>query len=95
MWSRLPCCRLSATVVLADGSVVTAGDTEHADLPWALKGSGGNFGVVAALVIRLESLSDNFGGIVYYRMEDAPEVLRFYRQWTSELHNETTTVLRL
>ncbi len=86
---------VSATVVLADGSVVLASEKENTDLFWALKGGGGNFGVVVSLTIKLRSVPKVFGGMAYYRMADAQEVLSFYREWTGGLGNETSTTLRL
>lgn len=85
----------SATVVLADGSVVVASAAENPDLFWAIRGGGGNFGVVASMTVGLVRLEQIFGGIAYYRMEDAPEVLRFYREWTAGLSDDTSTYLRL
>lgn len=85
----------SATVVLADGSVVTASASENSDLFWALRGGGGNFGVVTALTVKLIRVDKVFGGMAYYRMKDAAEVLRFYREWTTTLGDDTSTVLRL
>ncbi len=85
----------SATVVLADGSVVVASSTENPDLFWAIRGGGGNFGVVASMTVGLVRLGQVFGGMAYYRMEDAPEVLRFYREWTASLTDDTSTILRL
>ncbi len=85
----------SATVVLATGSVVEASETENPDLFWALKGGGGNFGVVASFAVGLVPLGRIFGGMAYYRMKDAPEVLRFYREWSATLGNDTSTILRL
>ena len=86
---------MSATVVLADGSVVTASESENPDLLWALKSGGGNFGVVASFTVGLVPLTKVFGGMAYYHIKDAPEVLRFCREWTAELSNETSTILRL
>lgn len=85
----------AATVVLADGSVVTTTATENPELFWALRGGGGNFGVVASLTVDLLPLGKIFGGFAFYRLEDAPEVLRFYREWSVGLTEDTTTVLRL
>lgn len=85
----------SATVVLADGSVVTASAAENPDLFRALRGGGGNFGVVTALTVRLVRVRKVFGGMAYYRIKDAPEVIRFYREWTATLSDDTSTVLRL
>ena len=85
----------AAQVVLADGSIVNASETENPDLFWALRGGGGNFGIVASLTVALTPLKNIFGGLVYYRMEDAAEVLRFYRDWTATLSDDTSTYLRL
>ncbi len=85
----------SATVVLADGSVVIASATENPDLFWAIRGGGGNFGVVASITVKLAPQGQIFGGMAYYRMEDAPEVLRFYREWSAGLSEDTGTYLRL
>ncbi len=85
----------SATVVLAEGSVVVASATENPDLFWAIRGAGGNFGVVASMTVRLVQLNQIFGGLAYYRMEDALEVLGFYREWSAGLPNDTSTYLRL
>ena len=92
-----PACRAvrAATVVLADGSVVIGSETEHPELFWALKGGGGNFGVVASLTLGLVRMPQVFGGMAYYSLEDAAEVLHFYRNWTSELGNDISTNLRL
>ena len=85
----------SATLVLADGSVVTVSASENPDLFWAIRGGGGNFGVVASLTLSLTPIRTVFGGMVYYHMRDAPEVLRFYREWTAGLSQNTSAVLRL
>ena len=85
----------SATVVLADGSIVTADALENSDLFWARRGGGGNFGVVTALTVKLVRVDKIFGGMAYYRMKDASDVIRFYRKWTATLSDETSTVLRL
>ena len=85
----------AATVVLADGSIVTASANENSDLFWALRGGGGNFGIVASLTVELVRLGKIFGGLVFYKMEDAPEVLRFYRKWAASLTDDTSTLLRL
>lgn len=85
----------SATVVLADGSVVVASAAENSDLFWAIRGGGGNFGVVASLTVKLMPQGKVFGGLAYYRLEDAPEVIRFYREWVATLSNDTSTYLRV
>jgi FAD/FMN-containing dehydrogenase len=69
---------LSADVVLADGTVVTACEDEHADLFWALRGGGGNFGVVTSFEFRSHPLTEIVGGPTLWPMEQAQEVMRWY-----------------
>jgi len=71
---------LSATVVTADGDVVRASDEENSDLFWALRGGGGNFGVVTDFTFRLHPVELLFGGQLVYRIEDAPEVVTKWRE---------------
>jgi len=74
----------SADVVLADGSFVTASEKENADLFWALRGGGGNFGVVTSLEYRLHTLTDIYGGPMFFEVEDAPEVIRAYDRYIAD-----------
>ena len=70
---------LSADVVLADGRVVTANEQSNADLFWALRGGGGNFGVVTAFEYRLHEVSTIIGGPTLWPLERAKEILQWYR----------------
>jgi UDP-N-acetylenolpyruvoylglucosamine reductase len=72
---------LSADVVLADGSVVTASADEHLDLFWALRGGGGNFGVVTSFEFQLHPVDIVFGGPIFYPIERDADVLRFYNEF--------------
>jgi FAD/FMN-containing dehydrogenase len=72
---------LAAEVVLADGRVVTASDREHPDLFWALRGGGGNFGVVTSLTYRLHPVRDVVHGPTAWPIADAGDVLRWYRDF--------------
>lgn len=72
---------VSADIVLADGRLVRASDVENADLFWALRGGGGNFGAVTALEFRLYPVSEFYGGGIYFAIEDAATVLAAYRDW--------------
>jgi len=72
---------VSADVVLADGSFVTAGEDEHEDLFWAIRGGGGNFGVVTSLAFRLHPVSTLVWGPMLWPLEQAAEVMRAYDGW--------------
>ena len=72
---------VSAEVVTADGSVVTTSESEHPDLFWALRGGGGNFGVVTTFEFRLHPVADIYGGPIAYPVDRAEDVLRFYREY--------------
>ncbi len=72
---------VSADVVLADGTFVTADEDRYADLFWALRGGGGNFGVVTSFTFRLHPVPLVFGGPTLWPLEAAPEVLRWYREF--------------
>jgi FAD/FMN-containing dehydrogenase len=73
---------LSAEVVTADGRLLRASTEENADLFWALRGGGGNFGVVTSFEYQIHSVGPVFAGEVVYPLEQAKEVLRFYRDWS-------------
>jgi hypothetical protein len=72
---------LEAEVVLADGTAVRANADDNADLFWALRGEGGNFGVVTAFRFRLNPVGTVVGGPTFWPLEQAPEVMRFYREF--------------
>ena len=80
----------SAEVVLADGRVVTASDADDADLFWAIRGGGGNFGVVTSFEYRAHPVDTIFGGIAAHALASAGEVFDFYRQFTKSLPDELT-----
>jgi FAD/FMN-containing dehydrogenase len=79
---------LSAEVVLATGDVVTANDDTEQDLFWALRGGGGNFGVVTSFEFRAHPLDSVLGGAVLYPLAAAPEVLSFFREFSADLPDE-------
>ncbi len=79
---------LEADVVLADGSVVTASEDEHPDLFWALRGGGGNFGVVTSFLFRLHPLETLHAGPMLWPLERSPEVLRWYRDYMRQAPKE-------
>ncbi|HWM07995.1 MAG TPA: FAD-binding oxidoreductase [Solirubrobacteraceae bacterium] len=72
---------LEADVVLADGRQVRASADEHPDLFWALRGGGGNFGVVTSFLFRLHEVGTIFGGPTFWPVEQGAEVLSVYREF--------------
>ena len=75
---------ISADVVLADGSFVTASESSHPDLFWALRGGGGNFGVVTSFTFQSHPIGENgivYAGPVLYDIDDTAEVMRWYREF--------------
>lgn len=72
---------LEADVVLADGSLVTASADKNPDLYWALRGGGGNFGVVTSFLFRLHPVSMVVAGPTFWPLEKAGEVMRWYRDF--------------
>ncbi len=80
---------LSADVVTADGQLLTAGASENDDLFWALRGGGGNFGVVTSFEYRLHPVGPIvLGGIATYPFDKAREVLSFYREFAGTAPDE-------
>jgi FAD/FMN-containing dehydrogenase len=73
---------LAYDVVLASGELIRASSNEHADLFWALKGGGGNFGVVTSITYRMYPITTVISGMVLHPLADARDVLRFYRDFT-------------
>src|SRR5215208_4854206 len=87
---------VSADVVTADGQLVTASEHEHPDLFWALRGGGGNFGVVTSLEYRLHPVGPLvFAGPVFYAAADAAQVLRGWRDLTATMPDELTTLANI
>jgi FAD/FMN-containing dehydrogenase len=79
---------LSADVVLADGRLVHAGKDENQDLFWALRGGGGNFGIVTSFEYRLHPVSTVIGGPLFWPIEKLGSTLRWYRDWLPRASEE-------
>ena len=75
---------LSADVVTADGRLLVASDHENEDLFWALRGGGGNFGVVTSLEFQLHPVKDIYGGPMFYELSEVETILRFYRDFIGD-----------
>jgi FAD/FMN-containing dehydrogenase len=79
----------SCDVVTADGDLVVASEQEHPDLFWALRGGGGNFGIVTSFTFELQPLGPTvLAGMVAWSMDHAPEVLRFLRELIADAPDE-------
>lgn len=82
---------LSVDIVTADGQLRTASATENEDLFWAVRGGGGNFGVVTSFEYQLHQLGPIvFGGMILFPLPEAPRVLAFYREFTQTVPDELT-----
>lgn len=84
---------ISADVVTADGRFLTASSEEHADLFWALRGGGGNFGVVTSFTFRLHPVDTVYGGPIFYPIERSEDVLRLYREYIAIAPDEVSAFL--
>lgn len=86
---------LAADVVTAQGELLHASEDEHPELFWALRGGGGNFGVVTSFEFRLHPVGPEvLAGPVIWDATDAADVLRFYRDFISDAPDELGTVVR-
>jgi hypothetical protein len=79
---------IEADVVLASGELVTASATSNPDLYWAIRGGGGNFGVVTSFLFRLHPVSTVVAGPTLYALEDAPAVLRWWQDFIGQAPEE-------
>ena len=79
---------LSADVVTADGRFLVASERENEDLFWALRGGGGNFGVVTAFEFRLSPVSEIYGGPMFFELDDARRCLQWYREFIADAPEE-------
>jgi FAD/FMN-containing dehydrogenase len=86
---------LSADIVTADGRRLTANQTEHEDLFWALRGGGGNFGVVTSFEFALHEVGPVLGGLLVHPREAAADVIRFHREFMQRAPEELTAYVGL
>ncbi|HEV3387975.1 MAG TPA: FAD-binding oxidoreductase [Solirubrobacteraceae bacterium] len=85
-----------ADVVTADGRLVHASETENADLLWGLRGGGGNFGIVTEFEFELHRLGPIvYAGPIFYPAQDAPDLLRAFRDWAGDAPAEITGLVNL
>ena len=86
---------LAIELVTADGTLVRCDADHEPDLFWALRGGGGNFGVVVAIELRLIPMADVFAGMLLWDRERAPEVCRAWAAWTKTVPESVTTSMRV
>lgn len=82
-------------LVTAEGDLVRADATENADLFWALRGGGGNFGVVTSLEFRLHPIESAYAGWLVWDVTRAADVLKGYEEWAADAPDEVTTAFRI
>lgn len=84
---------LSANIVTADGNYLKASEYENPDLFWGVRGGGGNFGIVTSFEYKLHTHGPIItAGLVFHPMENAKEVLSFYREYSSTVPDEVTII---
>jgi FAD/FMN-containing dehydrogenase len=81
---------IGAEVVTAGGEVLGVDEASAPDLLWALRGGGGNFGVVTAFTYRLHPVATVTGGLIAHPLDAAPDVLRFYREAVAGVSDDLT-----
>jgi hypothetical protein len=81
---------LEVDVVLADGSMVVAGPKENPDLFWALRGGGGNFGVVTSFLYRGNPVHTIFGGPTLWELDRTEEIMKWYREFILQAPEDLT-----
>ena len=87
---------VEAEVVTAEGDIIRASANDHPDLFWALRGGGGNFGVVSSFRFTLHPVGPTvMAGPVFWAAEDTTDVLRFYREFVTDAPDELGNVVRL
>jgi FAD/FMN-containing dehydrogenase len=84
----------SVDLVTADGEFLKAGESENPDLFWGVRGGGGNFGIVTEFEFDLQPVGPTvLAGAIFWRMEESPELLRFYRDWIADAPDELMTIV--
>jgi FAD binding domain/Berberine and berberine like len=82
-------------LVTADGEVRRVDHDNEPDLFWALRGGGGNFGIVTAVEVQLYVIPDIYAGVLFFPWERSSEVLHAWREWTETVPDELTSVGRI
>jgi FAD/FMN-containing dehydrogenase len=85
---------VAAELVTADGTLRRVDADNDPDLFWAIRGGGGNFGIVTALEFRLYPIAEVYAGALFYPFERTREVVQAWREWTATLPDEVTSTVR-
>jgi FAD/FMN-containing dehydrogenase len=86
---------LEVDMILADGSFITANSSDNSNLFWGVRGGGGNFGVVTSFVFNAHPITNIFGGPMMWSMDQAADVMRWYRQFIVDAPRELSGWLGL
>lgn len=86
---------VAAEVVTAAGEILSVDAKEHPDLFWALRGGGGNFGVVTEFTFQLHPVKDVFGGMLLYPLEQGEQAFRLFRDLLAEGPDELTLLVNI
>ena len=81
---------IAVELVTAEGDILHVDSDSHRDLFWALRGGGGNFGVATSFTYRLHPLRTIVGGLIAHSIDDAPDLLRFYREAVADASDDLT-----
>jgi FAD/FMN-containing dehydrogenase len=81
---------VSADMVLADGRFVTVNEWRNEDLFWAIRGGGGNFGIVTSFLFRTHPISTNYAGPMFWDIGQAPQVMKWYREFITHAPEDIT-----
>ena len=82
-------------IVTADGRLVRTDSDHEPELFWAVRGGGGNFGIVTALELRLYPIEEVYAGILFWPIERSGEILQAWRRWIEDVPEEVTSVGRI
>ena len=86
---------VAVEIVTADGRLVRADHVHEPDLFWAVRGGGGNFGMVTAIELKLFDLPEVFAGVLFFPISRASEVLKVWREWIRTVPDEVTSIGRV
>src|SRR5262249_5443843 len=81
---------ISAELVLADGRFVTASEWQNEDLFWAIRGGGGNFGVVTSFLFKAHKVHTDYAGPMLWNLEGSQRIMRWYRVFTPQAPDDLT-----